>query len=184
MLRKYLIGFFILFPLFCHTQNTVEQFYEAFNQKNWAKVKSLIDKDLLCITNNQKGASKQEFYDNLYRNDVWFAEWKILSMTETAENKFLINGTFTDEYYLFLYGAPVEGKWVYTVGNNGKIVAIKWLDFPENPNQERGDQREKEFHNWCVANHPADADINRSYSQQYALKFRDMLREYIKTKGE
>jgi hypothetical protein len=179
MLRKFLFGFLLLFVGYASAQNPVEQFYEAFNNKNWKKFNFLLHKDFKCIVADGKGVSRKQFYNNMYADDVWFAEWKILNMEKTSNDCYLIQGTFTDEYSMFLYGAPVEGLWTYCVKNR-KVSSIEWHDFPENPNQKRGDEREKEFRDWITLNYPEYSGISIYWSHDYAKIFKALFYKYKK----
>ncbi len=180
MSRKFLLGLLLLLTVSCHSQNPVEKFYEAYNKKDWPRFKNLLHKDFTCIVDSgMVGASREEFYNNMYVGDIWYAEWKILSMTETSKDCYLVKGTFTDEYDMWLYGAPVEGAWTYCCKDK-KIISIDWHDFPVNPNQARGDQREKEFNDWIILNYPDYTGINVYWGHNAALIFRDLFRKYKK----
>lgn len=179
MLKKYLLLFVLCIAGTLSSQNPVEKFYEAYNQKKWKKFKSLLHKDFKCIVRTGNPATREEFFNNIYANDIWFAEWKILNMTEKDEGCYLIQGTFTNEYDMFLYGAPVEGLWTYCTKNK-KIISIEWHEFPENPNQSRGDAIEKDFNDWIILNYPQYTGISIYWSHNAAIIFRDLFRQFKK----
>ncbi len=182
MHKKILIGLFLILPLLAHSKNPVERFYDAFNKKDWVKFKKLLHKDFRCIPDpGVIPASREEFYNNIYAEDVWFAEWKILSMAKISPRCYLVKGTFTDEYSMWLYGAPVEGQWIYCCKNN-KIISLDWLQFPPNPNQTRGDRLNKEFMDWIALNYPDYAGLSKYWSHDAAILFRDLFRKYKKEK--
>ncbi len=181
MSKKYLIGFLLLFTSWCYSQNPVENFFEAHNKRDWPRFKNLLHKDFKCIVDSGKvPASREQFYLNMYADDVWsFTEWKILSMEETSTDCYLVKGTFTDEYDMWLYGAPVEGVWTYCCKDD-KIISLDWLDFPDNPNQRIGDQKDKAFNDWITLNYPDYTGISVYWSHDAALIFRDLFRLYRK----
>lgn len=181
MMRKFLLGFLFLFTTFCYSQNPVEKFYEAYNTKNWKKFEKLLHKDFKCIPDsNEAVANRIEFYHNMHNTaHMWFAEWKILSMEETSPGCYTVNGTFTDEFDMWLYGAPREGKWIYCTKDN-KIISIDWLDFPENPNQAKADEKEKAFMDWIALNDPEYTGISVYWGPDWGVAFKDLFYAYKK----
>lgn len=181
MIRKILLIGKLLIGLSIYAQNPIEQFYEAYNAKNWKKFEKLIHKDFECIVDSGIiPASRQGFIDNMYNGgNMWFAEWKIIEMKELTPGCFEVKGTFTNEYDMWLYGAPVEGLWLYCVEDN-KIRSLDWLEFPENPNEEAGMKKEQEFKDWIHLNYPSYDGITYHWGYQWALTFKDLFYAYKK----
>jgi hypothetical protein len=178
---KYLLGLLFIFNggVFAQNQNAFEKFHTLFAKRDFVKLRMVLDKKILIIseTNNEKFNIDDYLQDMENWARIFDTKWNVVSVKKIKDTTYAVE-----------YDSDIFKKYFYDGGNNvklkyvekyGKLVYLSWNE-GELVKREIFEKRFRDFAMWCYKKFP-NKYSNLQYQTREALKeTKFMLEEYLK----
>jgi hypothetical protein len=182
-MKQLLILFFCLNgQVFAQKVNAFKKFHDLFEQRDFNKLKTILDKNIIIMSeNSQVRYNLDEYLDDMKNwAKVFNTKWNVVSVKKIKDTTYSVEYD-SDLFKTYFYDGGNKVLLKY-VEKKGKLVYLSWDD-GEKRKREIFESRYKDFAIWCSKTHP-DKYVNLNYQTEEALmETKLMLEEYLKEIG-